>query len=128
MEKKPIKVNVQIFGRNYTIKTTESEDYIKSIAYHLDDKMRTIAKIDSRMDFPMISTLVAVNLYDDYLTSLSVADNLRKQVASYIENLKKAESEIKKLKEKVATNEKKANRSNKEEKPEIDEQKNETAS
>jgi len=59
MEKK--KVNVKIFGNDYTMVGVESEDYIHRVAYQVDKKMREISEANPKLGTSMVAVLVAVN-------------------------------------------------------------------
>lgn len=61
------KVVVRIGGREYTIKSFESEEYIHKVAIYVDKKMEQVQKCQPSLSSSMISMLTAINLADEVI-------------------------------------------------------------
>ena len=80
---------VTINGKEYTFVGEETQEYMSKIAAYIDAKITKIALACPNLNMQMVSTLATVNITDDYFKSLETADNLRLQVAQYIEDVSK---------------------------------------
>ncbi len=81
------RVSVKIFGQNYTVIGTKDSGEILKIADYVDKKMREINEAAPDMPRQMMVVLSAVNLADEYFTTLSELDETAGK-------LKKLESSI----------------------------------
>lgn len=58
---------VEIFGTLYVIKGDADQDYVRELASHVDEKMRTAAANSPRNLPPLkIAVLAAINIADEY--------------------------------------------------------------
>jgi cell division protein ZapA len=64
-EEATIKVTVNIYGQEYTIKGQESEEYIKDLADLVDEKMREIGSKNSHIPSIKVAVLAALNMADE---------------------------------------------------------------
>lgn len=60
------KIQVQIYGQAYQIKAGADPEYIKSVAVHVDQKMREIASAAPTVDSMKIAVLAALNITDEF--------------------------------------------------------------
>lgn len=91
------RITVNICGEDYTLVAEESTAYMEQVASLVDKKMTEIiagAKV-GRGD---AAVLVAVNLADELLKSEQTAENLRRQVKSYLDEAAQAKNEASELK------------------------------
>lgn len=88
------KVVVSIASKEYTILSSEPETYLQMVARHLDKKITEIAFSNNQLTMQMSVVLAAINVADEYFKSLETSDNLRQQVAQYIEDVSKERSEL----------------------------------
>lgn len=65
MDKKN-KVEVRIYGKEFTLKGEEPIEYLHKVAHYVDKKMAEISKNSVRMSAATTAILSAVNLADDY--------------------------------------------------------------
>ncbi|MEW6624804.1 MAG: cell division protein ZapA [Bacillota bacterium] len=59
------RVNVEIFGQNYTIKGDKTPEYIVKIAHEVDDLMKKIHKTNPHLPPGKIAVLAALNIADE---------------------------------------------------------------
>ena len=106
MEKKKIKVFIG--GTEYTLVTSECEEYVQKVAIRVDRKLKEIKRESPQLTNAMAALLAAINLSDEYIKLEDSMDNLRKQIAEYSKNenrltsaLDERSSRVKVLEEKV---------------------------
>jgi len=92
------KVSIRINGKEYVVMGGETEEYMHKVAKHIDKKITEIAMSSSQLNMQTVIMLAAINLADDYYKSIEAADNLRLQVAQYIDDVSKERGELNTLK------------------------------
>ena len=91
------RVTVNICGEDYTLVAEESTAYMEQVAALVDKKMSEIltgAKV-GRSD---AAVLAAVNLADELLKAQEAAENLRRQLKTYLDEASQAKAEASELK------------------------------
>ena len=96
MEKK--KVNIRIQGKDYVIVSSDTEEYVRSVAFLVEKKLSEVSVVAPQLSTAMSAVLVSLNIADDFLKSEKSCDNLRQQVADYLEEIANANSELDLLK------------------------------
>lgn len=96
---------VRINGADYSIASSESEEYVRHIAFYVDKKMGELTKKDTRLSTALVAVLAAVNVADDYFRAQEDNEGLRAQLLKYAEengkvcaDLEQAQKEITVLK------------------------------
>ena len=59
------RVNVKIYGEDYTMRGPASPVYMKRVAHYVDDKMKQVGQSNSRLGINKIAVLTALNLADE---------------------------------------------------------------
>lgn len=72
------RLQVTIFGQQYTVISKASSSYMKMVARHVDDRMKQIAEINERLDSTKIAVLVSMNIADEYFRLKQEYDELLK--------------------------------------------------
>ena len=91
------RITVSICGEDYTLVAEENTAYMEQVAALVDKKMKEViagVKV-GRND---AAVLAAVNLADELLKNEQSAENLRRQVKSYLDEAAQAKSEVSDLK------------------------------
>jgi cell division protein ZapA len=70
------RINVDIYGVQYTIVGTESGSHIRTVASIVDEKMREISSMNPSLDTNRLAVLTAINAVNDYL---KLKDRLEQQ-------------------------------------------------
>lgn len=93
------RVEVTINSRQYAILADESEEYIKKLAEHIDEKVKTVIKGGQNVlgERPMV--LAALNICDEYYKCFEAGSVLKNQLAACSKKLETANDEIRKLRE-----------------------------
>ena len=74
-------IHVNINGRTYTMCGYESEEYLKQIAHHINDKIEQFKKEGgyTRLDPEMKQVLLDINLADEYYKVKKRVDEVKEQ-------------------------------------------------
>lgn len=97
MDKKT-KVNVRIFGNDYTLVGVESEEYLNKICFAVDRKMREIAT-NPILKPLKVSVLTAINMCDEYYKTKYMLDRANAEIKTLREEILQSRSEIQVLEE-----------------------------
>lgn len=100
------KMVITINGMKYPITTRENERYVSTLGHEIDKGVRQL------MDHAQLSVnealvLLCLNYLDSYKKSEQAADNLRSQIAEYLEEAAKARAETGEAKKELAQLQKK---------------------
>jgi cell division protein ZapA len=58
-------IRVSIFGRDYNVKGGSDEEYIKTLAAHVDSVMRDVAEKTGALSSGRVAILAALNIADE---------------------------------------------------------------
>jgi cell division protein ZapA len=83
------KAVVRIAGREYTIRASESEEYIHRVAIYVNRKMEEVTKAQPSLSVAMVATLTAINLGDEVLKLQEELELLQKKMEELEEASKK---------------------------------------
>ncbi len=59
------KISVSIDGRNFSVVGAEDESYVRSLAYYVDQHIKSLANKNDKLDQTMAATLAALNIADE---------------------------------------------------------------
>jgi len=74
------KTVVRIGGREYTIKSVESEEYIHKVAIYVDKKIDEIQSRQPNLSTSMVVMLTAINLADEVIKLQEKIEKLQKEL------------------------------------------------
>jgi len=95
------KVNVKIYGTDYTILTEDSEEYILELAYELDSDMKKLCQRSTRFTDTSAAVLCALEYLDKRNKEVDTSDRMRLQINDYIQDTAKARIELDDAKRKI---------------------------
>jgi cell division protein ZapA len=75
------RVDVEIFGKVYTVRGEKDPDYVRRVAEFVDRKMREIAQVTDTVSTSRIAILASLNIADELLTMLEDSEELRSRMA-----------------------------------------------
>ncbi len=84
-----IRTTVRIAGREYTIASTDSEEYVSRVAAWVDRRMNELA-IATRLPAAQLAVLTAVNAADDMMKSRDEIRRLQAELDELRERVEKA--------------------------------------
>ncbi|MDN5276897.1 MAG: cell division protein ZapA [Clostridiales bacterium] len=75
------KTVVRIGGREYAIKSMESEEYIHKVAIYVDKKMEEIRQRQPNLSTTMLAMLTAINLADEVIKLQQKVEKLQREIS-----------------------------------------------
>lgn len=94
------KYTVEISGVQLAIVTDETEEYIKSLAQQISDRVKAMIMSSKKCSKVEATLFCALDYLDEKTKTEQAMDNLRKQIDGYIkdlEELKRENDELKKI-------------------------------
>lgn len=101
------KLLIQINGVKYSITTAEEPGYVQDMGRQMDKSVRQLMGASPNMSLNEALVLIALSYLDAYKKEEQTADNLRNQIAEYLEDAAKARLEAGEAKREVARLERK---------------------
>ena len=80
------KIKLEICGSNYVIATTDTEEYVLSLAEKLDSDMTQMLASNPTASVTTAAVITALGYLDELKKSTSGADNMRAQIKDYLED------------------------------------------
>ncbi len=96
MQNQKIRVTVHIAGKEYTIGSTDSAEYVNRVAAYVDRKMNELS-LATHLPAGQLAVLTAVNATDDMMKSRDEIDSLRRENLALHEALEQKERELARL-------------------------------
>ena len=96
-DEKRIRTKVRIGKVDYVISSTEDEEYVRKVAYHVDKKLEELTKADKRLSTAMAAILTAVNICDEYFHTKEDGETLRGQLLQYADEAGTLKAQTQKL-------------------------------
>ena len=84
------KIKLEICGASYVIATTDTEEYILSLAEKLDADMNQMMTNNPSAFIATAAVITELGYLDELKKSTSGADNMRAQIKDYLEDAAKA--------------------------------------
>lgn len=84
------KVRVTIAGAPYAIATTDTENYITTLAKKLDDDITKLLDNNGNLSVTKAAVFCAMDYLDEYRKSTGSAENMRSQIQDYIADAARA--------------------------------------
>ena len=84
------KVRVTIAGAPYAIATTDTENYITTLAKKLDDDITKLLDNNGNLSVTKAAVFCAMDYLDEYRKSAGSAENMRSQIQDYIADAARA--------------------------------------
>ncbi len=73
----PGRVDVEIFGKVYTVRGDKDPDYVRRVAEFVDRKMREISQVTETVSTSRIAILASLNIADELMTLLEESEELK---------------------------------------------------
>ncbi len=71
------RVDVEIFGKVYTVRGDKDPEYVRRVAEVVDRKMREIAQVTDTVSTSRIAILASLNIADELMTILEESEELK---------------------------------------------------
>ena len=83
----PGRVDVEIFGKVYTVRGDKDPDYVRRVAEFVDRKMREISQVTETVSTSRIAILASLNIADELMTILEESEELRSRIRQLNERI-----------------------------------------
>ena len=100
------RVVITLGGVRYPLRTIEDPAYVNELAEEMDDKLRKIMG-DGNLSMSEALVVICLEYFDAYKKAERNLDNMRLQVAQYMEAVKKTEAGLSPVKEELRSKPKK---------------------
>ena len=84
------KIRFSVCGSNYVISSTDTEEYVLSLAEQIDSDMNQLLAQTPTASVTTAAVITALSYLDESKTSTGGADNMRAQIKDYLEDAAKA--------------------------------------
>jgi cell division protein ZapA len=74
------RVDVEIFGKVYTVRGDKDPEYVRRVAEFVDRKMREIAQVTDTVSTSRIAILASLNIADELMTLLEDSEELKSRM------------------------------------------------
>jgi cell division protein ZapA len=71
------RVDVEIFGKVYTVRGDKDPDYVRRVAEFVDRKMREIAQVTDTVSTSRIAILACLNVADELMAMLEESEEIK---------------------------------------------------
>lgn len=96
------RVRLKIGGKQYTISTTESEEYVRDIGAQIEEQLNKILQKNTALSINDALVLCLLDSEDARRKSEKNADHIRDQLTGYLEDAAKARMEADELRQEAA--------------------------
>ena len=93
MQNEKTRATVRIAGRDYTIASYDSPEYVSRVAAYVDRKMNELS-LATRLPAGQLAVLAAVNATDDMMKSRDEIDRLRREIETLRDDAERMKLEI----------------------------------
>ena len=83
----PGRVDVEIFGKVYTVRGDKDPDYVRRVAEFVDRKMREISQVTDTVSTSRIAILASLNIADELMTMLEESEELKSRIRQLTEKI-----------------------------------------
>lgn len=84
------KIRFSVCGSNYVISSTDTEEYVLSLAEQIDSDMNQLLAQTPTASVTTAAVITALSYLDESKKSTGGADNMRAQIKDYLEDAAKA--------------------------------------
>jgi cell division protein ZapA len=78
---------VQIFGERYTLRATDSPEYLNRVAEYVDSKFHEVAKESPALTPVKVAVLASLNIADDLFKRDQAKDRIEKELLARIDGI-----------------------------------------
>jgi cell division protein ZapA len=86
----PGRVDVEIFGKVYTVRGEKDVEYVRRVAEYVDRKMREISQVTDTVSTSRIAILAALNIADEFFDLREETDEFESRMKNLSRKIDKA--------------------------------------
>jgi len=83
------RIEVEIFGQRYPLKSEAPEEYVKEVARLVDETMKRVAERMGPVPSVQIAVMAALYIADEYIKNEKEIEEIRKRLKEKVERLEK---------------------------------------
>ena len=87
-------IKIEILGAEYTIATSEEEEYVRRLAREINTQVSQLLDRDAKLSPNAALILTALGYADSFYKSEQSADHMRSQLSDYLEDAARARIEL----------------------------------
>jgi cell division protein ZapA len=91
------RITISICGEDYTLVADENAAYMEKVGSYVSEKMGDVLQ-NAHVGRADAAVLTAVNIADELFKSQETAENLRRQLKTYLDEAAKSKTELSELK------------------------------
>lgn len=95
------KVSITINSRHYTVMAEESEEYIRSLCDHINEKVDLVLGSGANVMGERPIVLAALNICDEYFKVKEAGYTIGEQISRYTEKIEEEQAKNKRLQKKI---------------------------
>ena len=84
------RVDVEIFGKVYTVRGEKDPDYVRRVAEFVDRKMREISQVTDTVSTSRIAILASLNIADELMTMVEESEELKARMRKLTQQIEKS--------------------------------------
>lgn len=96
------KLSIQIYGTKYNLTTSENPTYVEKLGEEIDEVVTNLMRSGGVANVNEALVLAALSFIDSYKKADEGADNLRRQITEYAEDVAKARMELTEARKELA--------------------------
>ena len=81
------RVDVEIFGKVYTVRGEKDPEYVRRVAEFVDREMREIAQVTDTVSTSRIAILASLNIADELMTMLEESEELKARMRKMTQHI-----------------------------------------
>ena len=86
----PGRVDVEIFGKVYTVRGEKDVEYVRRVAEYVDRKMREMSQVTDTVSTSRIAILAALNIADEFFDLREETDEFESRMKNLSRKIDKA--------------------------------------
>lgn len=98
MDENLTKTTIRLLGNEYTITSTDSEEYVHRVAFYVDKILTEIYSRNNRLSTNMAAVLASVNIADELFKAKEELENVKKDYDEISSRFSDKEEQITSLK------------------------------
>lgn len=83
------RIEVEIFGHRYPLRSEAPEDYVREVASFVDRTMRKVAERTGAVSSLQVAVLAALYIADEYIKGEREREELKKRLKEQVERLER---------------------------------------
>ena len=102
MENSDIKTVIRIQGNDYSITSSEPDEFVQRVAYYINKKFDEVSERNKKLSTNLIATFASINIAEECLKSLDENKKLTEKLQSLLIAEEKKDAELDMFKRRIS--------------------------